>query len=178
MYTEIEAKLKVDSLEQVRRKLVEVGAEFVEERRQVDDHFDDAEGRLRRSGRAFRLRRQVVRGEERFFLTFKGPKQRSNLKKRQEVEVEVEDGDSARKLLSALGYETVVVVEKRRQLWRLGECEVCLDRLPLLGEYVEIEGPGEQEIVDVQRRLGLSGLRHIPRSYSALVRAKLSELAR
>ena len=172
MYTEIEAKLKVDSLQEIERKLAELGAEFQEEQLQTDYHFDDADSDLTKTDRCLRLRRQMVANKERFILTYKGAKEKSNFKKRQEIEIEIRDADSARKLLSALGYEQVLVVEKRRCLWRFGDCEIALDRLPLLGDFVEIEGPDDEKIADAQRSLGLTDLPHITESYASLVAKK------
>ena len=40
MYTEIEAKLKVESLDEVRSRLLELGAEYVGEQIQEDILFD------------------------------------------------------------------------------------------------------------------------------------------
>lgn len=178
MHIEIEAKIKVDSLQKVKRKLAQLGARFLAERLQTDYHFDDAGATFAKTDRCLRLRCQKDKEGERFFLTYKGAKEKSKFKKRQEIEIEVKDADSARKLLSALGYEKVLVVEKSRRTWRLGECEVALDHLPLLGDFVEIEGPDEEKIAAVQRNLGLSGLPHIPKGYAALTSAKLSELGK
>jgi len=172
MPTEIEAKLKVDSLQEIERKLAELGAEFLEEQLQTDYHFDDADSQLTKTDRCLRLRRQMVANNESFFLTYKGAGEKSNFKKRQEIEIEIRDADSARKLLSALGYEQVLVVEKKRQLWRLGDCEIALDQLPLLGDFVEIEGPDDEKIADAQRSLGLADLPHITESYASLVAKK------
>ena len=172
MYTEIEAKLKVDSLQEVRHKLDELGAEFLAEQLQTDYHFDDANASLTKTDRCLRLRRQVIGDNERFFLTYKGAREKSDFKKRQEIEIEIKDADSARKLLSALGYEKVLVVEKKRRVWRLGDCEVALDRLPLLGDFVEIEGPDDDKIADARRSLGLADLPHIMESYAFLVAKK------
>ncbi len=170
MCVEIEAKLKVDSLEQVEQKLRELGAEFVAEQLQSDSHLDDASATLISADRCLRLRRQVVGDSERYILTYKGAKEQSNLKRRREIETEITDGDSMRKLLSALGYEEMLVVEKKRRLWRLGNCEVALDELPSLGGFVEIEGPDEEEIGDVQKRLGLANVPHIAKSYAHLIK--------
>jgi len=178
MCTEIEAKLKVDSLQKIERKLSELGATFVAEHQQTDYHFDDAMATLARTDRCLRLRCQKEGKSERFFLTYKGAKEKSRFKRRQEIEIEIKDPDSVRKLLSALGYEKVLVVEKTRRAWRLGGCEVALDHLPLLGDFVEIEGPDEEKIAAVQGELGLSGLPHIPKGYAALTRAKLREISK
>ena len=172
MCTEIEAKLKVGSLQKVKSKLEQLGAEFLAEQLQTDYHFDDADSGLTKTDRCLRLRRQMVGGSESFFLTYKGPKEKSNFKKRQEIELEIKDAASARKLLSALGYEKVLVVEKKRCVWRLGDCQIALDRLPLLGEFVEIEGPDDEKIADAQKSLGLADLPHITESYASLVAQK------
>ncbi len=172
MCTEIEAKLKVDSLPEIERKLPELGAEFLAEQLQTDYHFDDADTTLTKTDRCLRLRKQMVGKNESLCLTYKGAKEKSNLKKRQEIEFEIKDADSVRKLLSALGYEQSLVVEKKRRLWQLGDCEVALDRLPLLGDFVEIEGPDEERIATVQKSLGLADLPHITESYASLVAKK------
>lgn len=172
MNTEIEAKLKVDSLREIEHKLAELGAEFLAEQLQTDYHFDDANTTLTKTDRCLRLRKQMVGKNESLFLTYKGAKERSNLKKRQEIEFEIKDADSVRKLLSALGYEQSLVVEKKRRLWQLGDCEVALDQLPLLGDFVEIEGPDEEIIATAQEKLGLSDLSHIAESYASLVAKK------
>jgi adenylate cyclase class 2 len=178
MCTEIEAKLKVDSLQEIKRKLAELGAEFLEEQLQTDYYFDDANSGLTKTDRCLRLRRQMVGRSESFFLTYKGAKEKNEFKKRREIEIEVRDADSAQKLLSALGYEKVLVFEKKRRIWRLGDCVVALDELPLLGAFVEIEGPDDKTIADAQRNLGLANLSHIQESYAFLMDEKLRQLGK
>ncbi len=178
MNVEIEAKLKVDSLEEVERKLIEAGAECGQEQMQTDNYFDDADATFRKSDRCLRLRRLLVGKSERFFLTYKGAKEKNEFKKRQEVEIEVEDGNSAEKLLLLLGYNKALVFEKKRRVWRSGECEVALDELPLLGCFLEIEGPDGEKIADVQRNLGLSDLPPILESYASLMEEKLRQLGK
>jgi adenylate cyclase class 2 len=173
MCTEIEAKLKVDSLLEIEQKLAELGAEFLAEQLQTDYHFDDASATLTKTDRCLRLRRQMVDESEGCFLTYKGAKEKSNFKKRQEIEIEIKDADSAQKLLSALGYKEVLIVEKKRRLWLLGGCEVALDELPLLGDFVEIEGPDDEMIADVQKSLGLTKQPHIAKSYAVLMKEEL-----
>ncbi|MDT8303140.1 MAG: class IV adenylate cyclase [Sedimentisphaerales bacterium] len=169
MCIEIEAKLKVDSLSEVEHKLCDLGAKFLCKQLQTDYLFDDANATLIKSDKCLRLRKQIVEKSESCFLTYKGAKEKSSLKRRQEIESEIHDADSIHKLLSALGYEQVLIVEKKRHLWQLGNCEVALDRLPLLGDFVEIEGSDEEEIANVQNSLGLGDLPHISNSYASLL---------
>ena len=174
MAVEIEAKLKVDSLPQVERKLKKLGAEFLAEQQQADCLFDDAAGTLTSSDRCLRIRQQSAGGSQQFFLAYKGAKESSNFKKRQEIEVEIKDADSAQNLLTALAYEKVLTVEKTRRLWQLGGCWVALDHLPALGDFVEIEGPSDGKIADVQKSLGLASVPHIPKSYAQLIKEELN----
>ena len=172
MRTEIEAKLKVESHKEVIEKLDELGAEFLAEQLQEDSYFDDADRTLTETDRCLRLRQLLVGKSERFFLTYKGAKEKDEFKKRQEIEIEIKGADSVEKLLSALAYEKVLVFEKRRRIWRLGDCKVALDELPLLGNFVEIEGPDDKKIAAIQRNLGLADLPHIGKSYASLVAKK------
>jgi len=164
MCVEIEAKLKVDSLAEVKRRLAGLGAEFVAEQLQTDSLLDDADGTLATSDRCLRIRRHTVAGSDRFFLCYKVGR---------EEKMEVADADSLLKLFAALGYEEKLVVEKKRCLWRLAGCEVALDELPLLGDFVEIEGPDDERIADVQARLGLAKLPHVAKSYAHLIEEEL-----
>ncbi|MFH1718960.1 MAG: class IV adenylate cyclase [Planctomycetota bacterium] len=173
MFTEIEAKLKVDSLPEVEQKLAALGAEFLAEQVQRDYHFDNAAGTLAGSDKCLRLRRQAIGDTEKFYLTYKGAKEKSDFKKRPEIETEIADADSAEKLLAGLGYEKVFAVEKKRRLWKFCGCEVALDELPSLGDFIEIEGPDDEKIAEVQQRLGLAHLPHIPKSYAQLLKEGL-----
>jgi adenylate cyclase class 2 len=180
MNIEIEAKLKVESLEDIKSKLVELGAEFLAEQLQRDYYFDDKDRTLTKTDKCLRLRRERVdkhvvslsNPKERFILTYKGAKEKDQFKKRQEIEIEIKDPDSTEKMLIALGYNRVLVVEKKRRTWRYRNCVVALDEVPLLGEFVEIEGPDDEKISDVQNELALANLWHIPESYAGLMEQK------
>ena len=173
MHIEIEAKIKVNSLQEVAARLSELGAEFLSEHIQKDQYFDDAGQTLTKTDRGLRLRRQRIGNEEKIFLTYKGAREKDQFKKRQEIEMEITDGDSIENLLLAIGYEKAIVFEKKRRVYRLGGCEVALDELPLLGSFVEIEGTDDKKIADVQKNLGLSNLPSIKESYAGLMAAKL-----
>lgn len=176
MHTEIEAKLKVESFQQVIEKLKELGGQFAGEQVQKDCYFDDAKRTLTESDRGLRLRRHCAGGDEKNILTYKGAKEVGKFKQRQEIETEVKDGDSMEGLLLALGFEKAIFFEKKRQVWYFGGCEVALDELPMLGEFVEIEGPDEEKIVEVMNNLELTGFDPIKESYAHLMNEKLREL--
>jgi len=170
MGMEIEAKLKVDSLANVEQRLREIGGQFVSEQIQKDFYFDDAALSFASSDKALRLRQQTESGGQKLFLTYKGPKEKDSYKKRREIEVEVGNFDFTEQLLVALGYKRAVVVEKQRDLWIVSDCKVALDKIEQLGAFVEIEGPSDNSISQVQARLGLDNVPNITKAYVELIR--------
>lgn len=178
MHEEIEAKLKVDSLEAVERRLRECSASLEREAVQTDTYFDTADRRLTRGDEALRVRREKTSQRERVILGYKGPKEQDDYKKRAELEVEVSEATVTELLLSALGYKKALAFDKRRRLWKLHGCEVALDELPLVGAFVEIEGPDSRAIARVQEMLGLSHAPHSMDSYASLIDRELTRLGR
>lgn len=174
---EIEAKVKVESLTPTAGKLSELGAKFQCELVQNDTYFNDPENKLFNSGVGLRLRRETGDKTDKVILTCKGPKKKAMFKSRREVEAELspEDFSNMVNLLSMLGFEKVLAFEKRRKLWRLDGCDVCLDEVAMLGSFIEVEGPDEQTITEVLNKLQLSDLEHINKGYARLMRDKLDE---
>jgi predicted adenylyl cyclase CyaB len=167
MATEIELKVRVDSHAPVRERLKALGGEYVGTVMERNTMLDRPDGSLRASGCGLRVRATIVLDGKNpgSKVTFKGPSRSSTLKCREEVEAKVEDGDDAIAVLERLGFSRSVEYHKKRERWRLDDCVVELDEPARLGLFVEIEGPGEDSIRAVQKRLGLEALQHIPSSY-------------
>jgi adenylate cyclase, class 2 len=171
MGIETEAKLKVVSHDPLRARLVKLGARRLGRVLESNHVFDDAARSLLAGDRGLRVRRiDALDGAGRpATLTYKGPRDKTLLKQRQEIEVSVGDADAARTLLAALGFVEVLCFQKRRESWILDACRVELDELPHLGTYVEVEGPGPAEIQAALTRLGLADEPVVPASYIALL---------
>lgn len=178
MYIEIEAKLKVDSFKGIEKRLKALNAEFLRERLHTDAYFDDEKSSLRKSDSALRLRHQLIGRRDQVVITYKGPRRKGRFKQRQEIQFEVSDAEQAETFLGAIGYKRTLVYEKKRRVWHYRDCEIALDELPLLGKFVEIEGPGAQRITAVQKKLGLEDLPHIHESYAVLMRKMMRLLGR
>ncbi|MBW8015479.1 MAG: class IV adenylate cyclase [Planctomycetes bacterium] len=173
---EIECKIKVDSHADVVARLGEIGAGFVGSFLLRDAYFDFAGDALKVADCGLRIRRQIGDDGEKVIVTYKGPRQDNPFKSRQEVETSVGEFEFMSKILLALGMKTNIVIEKKRDLWLYRGCEVCLDELPLLGTFVEVEGENADKISAVLEALSLSGLEHIDDGYARLVSDKLEEL--
>ncbi len=176
MPREIEAKLKVESHEPVRKHLRAVGALRLLEVIETNSIFDRPDGSLRRGGCGLRIRssKDVDTGHVSATLTFKGPTHdrtrrdpdaASTFKSREELETTIGDAATGESLLAGLGFVRVLRFEKRRESWKLGDCLVELDRPPHLGLFVEIEGHHEKAIRKVQLLLDLGDRSHVGASY-------------
>jgi len=167
MSLEIEAKFRVASHDEVRRRLRAAGADPLGAVVETNAVFDRAGESLRAAGCGLRLRSTVRQDGTAgtATLTFKGPQRRGPLKSREEFEVHLDDTAAMERILCGCGFATVLWYEKRRESWRLDFCRIELDEPPHLGLFVEIEGPSEAAISDVQRRLGLGHIEHERRSY-------------
>ena len=175
MKIEIETKIRVESFDSVISGLKGFGAAFEGKVLQRDSFFVDKEKKLIATDRGLRLRRQMSDGVERVILTYKGPRQKTGFKSRREIEVVVDNFESMKDILLALGFEKGIEFEKKRDYWSLNKCEICLDELPMLGKFVEVEGPGEEAICRVLDAIGLSASDHIDMSYAGLMREKLNK---
>jgi predicted adenylyl cyclase CyaB len=173
---EIEAKMKLDDPEALEAALLRAGAERGADLLEDNTFFDTPGGSLRASDRGLRLRvEQPDKGAKRIIITHKGPRAHGKLKSRMETEVDVSDAEAATGLLVSLGFAPTLSFQKRRTRWELDGCHVEIDTVPLLGMYVEIEGPSETSILSVREKIGLSHLPLIRTSYIAMLVAHLAE---
>jgi adenylate cyclase class 2 len=166
---EIELKLKIDSLQPVAEKLKQLGAEFEGDFIQTDAYYDDSEDSLVNSDRCLRIRKHKNHLGQAIELTYKGARENHRFKSRREIGLKVEKAEELAHLLGELGYKEKLAFEKKRSLWNFAGCKVALDELPLLGKFVEIEGPDDMLIEEAQKLLGLDNIQHTPLSYAHLM---------
>jgi adenylate cyclase class 2 len=101
-------------------------------------------------------------------LTFKGPgRQVGGALVRTEIELVVNDFESAKQFLEGLGYRIVIIYEKYRSTYELDGMLVTLDEMPY-GTFVEIEGGNPNSIAVLAHKLGLRTEAAIPVSYQGL----------
>lgn len=172
---EIEAKIRVDSLEAIKQTLKSLGVDCRHEIRQEDAYFMDAAGLLAKNDCGLRIRRQWIDGQHSACVTFKGAKVGGPYKSRPEFETGVDNAGMIERIFESLGYEKQITVEKKRTVWDLDDCEVCLDNVSLLGSFVEVEGPDEAAISGVLKKLNLQHQPVIKQGYAAMTAALKQE---
>jgi adenylate cyclase, class 2 len=78
-------------------------------------------------------------------------------------------------LLGELGYHETIRFEKRRARYRYDGCNVELDEMPYLGNFIEIEGPDDRTVLQAIKALGLGDRPLIRSSYVAMLLTWLQE---
>ena len=165
MATEIEVKFALKDRAELVRKLQEIGGTRLYPETFEDNIVLDRRGDLRTRGSLLRVRKFGKYS----LITYKGPMSiDGGIKSREEVQTGVESFELAIELLDALGFKPVFRYQKFREVWRVKDVEIVLDRTPI-GEYFEIEGP-----IDVIRcvasDLGMNMDQAIRQTYADLYR--------
>lgn len=149
---EIETKFLVRDLGFIRKKLIDLGANLKKDRvYERNIRYDNAWDGLMLQRKLLRLRQDT-----RARITCKGELEQpvdSEARIRKELEMGVDDFETAAAILEMVGFEQKQVYEKYRETFEFGQVEVVLDELPF-GNFVELEG----EEIDIRESAGVLGL--------------------
>lgn len=163
---EVEVKFLVADLTAVRTQLLTLGATLHKPRVfERNLRLDTADEQLLDRLQLLRLRQDTA-----VRLTFKGPSAAqagSEAKVREELEIELDDFDTAVAIFQRLGFAPVQTYEKYRETFRLGELEIVLDEMPF-GDFIELEGP-ETAIKSTAAALNLDWSKRLLTNYLALM---------
>ncbi|WP_298668105.1 class IV adenylate cyclase [uncultured Methanofollis sp.] len=170
---EVETKIRVPDLPEIRSRLIRVGARSSIVSDQQDVYYNHPVRDFGRTDEALRVRYEG----DRCTLTYKGPKLATKgTKTREEFNLAVESGENLEEILTRLGFVRSAEVRKHREEFAIGTASVALDEVDGLGSFVEIEvmahdadEEAEKEIEQIKGELGIEGP-HIPQSYLELLR--------
>lgn len=163
-FMEREVKFYLHDLEDLAMRLEAAGADLVRPRvLEKNLRFDTPDGALSAASRILRLRQ-----DDRVRMTYKDNAYLENgILARTEIEFTSDNFEVTRKFFEALGYRVMVIYEKYRRVYRLGDVEVVLDELPF-GNFLEIEAPNATLIEGVAQMLGLDWSKRILSGYLVL----------
>ena len=163
MALEREIKLRFDSAEEARAKILALGATPLHGRRLQEDALLDTDDELLRRQRST-LRVRCEGGKS--LLTYKGPVLPGLVKIRDEFETVVADGEALLTILEQLGLHVWFRYEKFREEFSADDVVMAVDETPV-GTFVELEG-GEAAIHATARALGKTFDDYITDSYRFL----------
>ncbi|HET7711654.1 MAG TPA: class IV adenylate cyclase, partial [Thermoanaerobaculia bacterium] len=150
---------------ELTRRLGELGALQLYPETFEDNIVLDRRGELRTRGSLLRVRKFGKYS----LATYKGPmSMEGGIKSREEVQTGVESFELAIQLFDSLGFRPVFRYQKFREVWRVREVEVVIDRTPI-GEFFEVEGPIDT-IRQIAAELGMEMEQAIRHSYADLYR--------
>ncbi len=167
---EVEVKTRINDPKLAERSIIAMGAVPIGIESQVDTYYSATFRDFSKTDEALRVRVQ----DNKYFLTYKGPKIDGISKTRKEYEIEVNDADILGNILSSLNFTPVATIVKKRKKYRLGDFIISLDDVRKLGNFMEIEIPvhdsksHEEKVESVFRlfeKLGISRDESIRKSY-------------
>ena len=166
---EIEIKFALKDRKATESRLLEAGFSLAVERHVETNYlFDNEPGTLRSLGRLLRVRHSPSKQT----VTYKGPiLATSKLKQREEIECQVEDAETMIRIFEGVGFKVRMQYSKHRTVFERGGLSVSLDETEA-GNYLEIEGPSEGEIIRLGAALGYSEQDFVRRTYADLIGEK------
>ena len=166
---EIEIKFVVKDTKTVTEKLRKLGFRIsVGRHRELNYLFDDGSGSLQTAGKLLRVRKTPSSQT----LTFKGPiLATSKLKHREEIECRIESAETTIRILQEVGFKVRTEYSKYRTVFEKEGFNVSLDETEA-GNYLEVEGPSDEEITELGTKLGYSEQDFVRRTYAELIRDK------
>lgn len=161
---EREVKFLIDGSESIESVIKSLGAKLTQPRTyEINYQFDTIDHSLEKEKKILRLRQDSANR-----LTFKGPGEITDgIHTRHELEVAVNDLESAKNILKALGYQVSMIYEKYRMTYHLDDTEIMLDEMPF-GFFVELEGQNSGEMQSIAEKCSLDWNARILLSYGEL----------
>ncbi len=148
MYNEFELKVIDIKPDEVRRRLSEIGAKFI-----AKHHYRRLMVRLK-EGKPTRWMRIRTDGKT-STMTMKERYGRG-IEQTYEYEIEISDFAKAAKILGRL-FKNIIYEENTREEYRIGNATITIDKWPGIPPFMEIEGRDKKSVVNLFKRLGVSG---------------------
>jgi predicted adenylyl cyclase CyaB len=161
---ELEVKARVEDADALRAALARSGAQLEFQGDMIDRRFD-RDGMLAQRDEILRLRVFQPAGRPAHgVLGWKGPQsQRGHYRHRAEAEARVADPDAVVTILERLGFAVSLRIDRRVEVYRLGEAVLRIEWYPAMDVLLEVEGePGA-----IERAIAATGLardRFLPES--------------
>jgi predicted adenylyl cyclase CyaB len=163
---EIEIKFAITDTKEIPARLRKLGFRLTVDRHQERNYlFDDGASNLQTAGKLLRVRHTPLKQT----VTFKGPiRTSSKLKHREEIECGIENADIVIRILEEVGFRVRTEYSKYRTVFEKDDFNISLDETEA-GNYLEVEGPSEQAIIDLATQLGYSEQDFVRRTYADLI---------
>lgn len=153
---ELEVKARVEDAAALRAALVRAGAILEFQGDMLDRRFDRGD-RLADRDEVLRVRvfRQADGAPAYAVLGWKGPhSKQGRYRRRAEAEARVADPDGVMTILERLGFAVSLRIDRRVEVYRLGEAVLRLEWYPDMDVLLEVEG----EPAEIERAVAATGI--------------------
>ncbi|MBI4474968.1 MAG: class IV adenylate cyclase [Acidobacteria bacterium] len=163
---EIEIKFPVTDTKAITQKLRKLGFRIAAGRhREINLLFDNSLHTLQNQGKLLRIRKTPT-GQT---ITFKGPiAAEPKLKHREEIECRVDNADLIQRIFEEIGFNVQTEYSKYRTVFEKNGLTVSLDETEA-GNFIEVEGPSDEEVAGLGEKLGYSEKDFVRRTYAELI---------
>lgn len=132
---EIELKFKVDNLDKIVSYLESTGCKISDTTVQNDSIFVEDLNDVESTEGSVWLR--IRKTNDKIEMNYK--RQSSQKMESEEIEFEVNSYEKVNDFLKALGFKQWVEVNKKRRHTKYKDCNVCIDQVEKLGDFIELE---------------------------------------
>ncbi|MDP2789132.1 MAG: class IV adenylate cyclase [bacterium] len=180
MNIEVEIKVKIDNLEEIKKKVSKIG-KLIKSIKQIDDYYvpfhKDFFAKKPHPDEWLRIR---TNPDKVVFEYDKSINKKADGEQdyAEEYETEISNVKEFRKILEFLDFKKIVTVEKQREYWMCNNIEIALDDIKGLGTFVEAEAKGnfqnlieaKKACIDFLENLGIKDVENnqIKKGYSEL----------
>ncbi len=149
---EVELKFLKIKVEEIKKKLNEIGAQLKYEA-QTEMYPFLAKGFSSSDSNMQYLRIRKINDD--VTITYKDPAKKSDMTAREEIEIKVNDYKQAIKLIEKLGFKKGKIFKKKRAHYELGNIHFELDTLENIQTYLEVETQSEEDMKQICKKLDL-----------------------
>ena len=157
-----EVKIKIEDLEGIIKRLLDIGVRSVSSIKEMDHYFDNSSRTMQSEDKVLRLRQF---GNKTLF-SYQSPLRNQEWNERETIETDVQFSNMM-EILKELGFVNRFVVEKVRRKFYFQGLRIFIDNVPFLGHFLELHGH-ENKIRDMLERLRLKESEIIRKNYIEL----------
>ncbi len=165
---EVEIRAKISNIEELERKIQDMGAKYVKEHNLYDRYFGAIE-LYEKIGYSFLVR--IRKSNNDYLLAVKSAKQEIDGCWK-EYEFPIENPETYTEMLKTMGLENIINIEKLRKEYKLNNITIIIDKFKKYGDFLEVEiiteKPDKSTLFDFLEKLGIKKEEIIEKGYVSL----------
>ena len=165
---EVEIRAKISNIEELERKIQNMGAKYVKEHNLYDRYFGAIE-LYKKKGHSFLVR--IRKSNNDYLLAVKSAKQKMD-GCWGEYELPIENPQLYVEMLKTTGFENIINIKKVRKEYKLNNINIIIDRFKQYGDFLEVEiiteKPDKALLFDFLKKLGIGKEEIIEKGYISL----------